>query len=202
MSKYEQRLMTASSLEVRADDEGNENRIVGYAAVFNSMSENLGGFREQIAQGAFASSLGEGSDIRALWNHNSDFVIGRTTSGTLRLSEDEIGLRFEIDMPESARQQIEAIRRGDVTQMSFGFSVKPNGDRVEEDEDGMLIRTLTDVKLMEVSPVAFPAYQATSVDQRTVEQLREQIKPATVTEQTTRRVERKRALLDRLDNGH
>lgn len=202
MSKYEQRLMPGTSLEVRADEEGNENRIVGYAAVFNSMSENLGGFREQIAQGAFASSLGEGSDIRALWNHNSDFVIGRTTSGTLRLSEDDIGLRFEIDMPESARQQIEAIRRGDVTQMSFGFSVKPNGDRVEEDEDGMLIRTLTDVKLMEVSPVAFPAYQATSVDQRTVEQLREQIRPATVTEQTTRRVERKRALLDRLDNGH
>lgn len=195
---YEQRLMPGTSLEVRADEEGNENRIVGYAAVFNSMSENLGGFREMIAPGAFAGSLGEGSDIRALWNHNSDFVIGRTTAGTLRLQEDGTGLRFEVDMPESARQQIESIRRGDVNQMSFGFSVKPNGDRVEEDEDGMLIRTLTDVRLMEVSPVAFPAYQATSVDQRTVEQWRKQLQSNEPSEQTKRRIERKRALLDRL----
>lgn len=172
----ERRVLSMSNVEVRqAEDE--KPKLAGYAAVFNSLSENLGGFREQIAPGAFADSIGDNADIRAFWNHNSDIVLGRTKSGTLRLKEDENGLYAEIDPPESSASILESVRRGDVNQMSFGFRVNPNGDRIEEDEDGMLIRTLLSVRLLEVSPVAFPAYPATSIDARTLEQWKHKASP-------------------------
>lgn len=193
--QMERRVVNASSLEIRQEDD--EARLVGYGAVFNSLSENLGGFREQIAPGAFSRSLAEGDDIRALWNHNSDMVLGRTRSGTLRLSEDDTGLRAEIDPPESASSLIESVRRGDVSQMSFGFVVRANGDRVDEDEDGMLLRTLTDVRLMEVSPVAFPAYPETSIDARTLEHWMQLVRP-TATAGQILRARMKQKLLDRV----
>lgn len=196
MSEIEKRYITATQLEIRADDEGKKT-LSGYAAVFNSLSENLGGFREQIAPGAFASSIREGSDIKAFWNHNSDIVLGRTTSGTLRLKEDETGLAIEIDPPASAASFVESVQRGDVSQMSFGFSVLPDGDRVEMDEDGMMIRTLTNVRLFEVSPVAMPAYPATSINSRTIEELRERAVPK-VSEALLAKVRMKRRQLERL----
>ncbi|MEZ4714294.1 MAG: HK97 family phage prohead protease [Caldilineaceae bacterium] len=149
--------------ELRAEGEG--RTITGYAAVFNSLSQVLWGFREKIAPGAFAEALGD--DVRALWNHDTGIVLGRTISGTLRLHEDEKGLRVEIDPPESAVAQVESIRRGDVNQMSFGFNTLE--DTWDEDEDGQIIRTLKKVKLFEVSPVVFPAYTATSVGVRSDE---------------------------------
>ena len=156
MNELERRFFNAK-IELRA---GDESRLIhGYAAVFNSLSQVMWGFREQIAPGAFAESLAD--DIRALWNHDTGRVLGRTKSGTLRLEEDAVGLRIEVDAPSSAEAELESIERGDVDQMSFGF--KTLEDTWSEDEDGMLIRTLKKLKLFEVSPVTFPAYTATSV---------------------------------------
>jgi Escherichia/Staphylococcus phage prohead protease len=149
--------------ELRAEGEG--HTITGYAAVFNSLSQVLWGFREMIAPGAFADSLSD--DVRALWNHDTAIVLGRTKSGTLRLHEDETGLRIEIDPPESAAAYLESIARGDVDQMSFGFNTLE--DDWNEDDEGQVIRTLRKVKLFEVSPVTFPAYTATSVGVRSDE---------------------------------
>jgi HK97 family phage prohead protease len=136
--------------------------------VFNSLSVELWGFREKIAPGAFAGSLS--NDIKALWNHDSNFVMGRTTNNTLRVAEDDHGLRVEIFPPDTQlmRDFTASIARGDVDQMSFGFSVLPDGDEWHENEDGEVIRTLTNVRLHEVSPVAFPAYQATEVGVRDI----------------------------------
>ncbi len=192
----EQRVITATNLEIRAADDGKKT-LRGYAAMYNSLSENLGGFREQIAPGAFRSAFEEGADIKAFWNHNSDHVLGRTVAGTLRLFDDENGLAIEIDPPESAAAFIEAVNRGDVSQMSFGFSVLPDGDRVELDEDGMVIRTLTAVRLFEVSPVAMPAYPATTISSRTLETIMDRVTAPKVTPAALTRVNLKRKQLER-----
>jgi HK97 family phage prohead protease len=147
-------------LDRRAEDK--LPMIAGYAAVFNTLSVDLWGFREKIAPGAFAGSLND--DVRALWNHETGIVLGRTKSGTLRLAEDDTGLAIEIDPPASAGNYIETIKRGDVDQMSFAFRTLEQA--WDEDDDGVLIRTLLKVKLYEVSPVTFPAYPATNVGVR------------------------------------
>lgn len=158
MDELERRYVTAKQLmaEQRADG---APVISGYAAVFNVLSVVLWGFREKIAPGAFSDSLAD--DVRALWNHDTNIVMGRTKSGTLRLAEDTTGLRIENDPPSSAEREIESIRRGDVDQMSFGFRTLE--DEWDEDSEGQIVRTLRKVKLYEVSFVAFPAYPATSV---------------------------------------
>lgn len=159
-----ERRVVDARMEVRAAEGKSTPQIVGYAAVFNSLSQVLWGFREQIAPGAFGGSLAD--DVRALWNHDSAYVLGRTAAGTLRLSEDAHGLRVEIDPPETplADSFVESIRRGDVNQMSFGF--KTLEDTWDEDDQGQMIRTLLKVKLYEVSPVTFPAYTDTEVGLR------------------------------------
>lgn len=155
-------------MDVRMADDGEDGpRLVGYAAVFDSLSGDLGGFQERIQAGAFRDSLG--ADVRALWNHNADYPLGRTRAGTLRLAEDGHGLAIEIAPPDTqyARDFLEAIRRGDVDQMSFAFSVPDGGDAWERTPGGV-IRTLKRVKLFEVSPVIFPAYEATSIQARSM----------------------------------
>jgi len=149
--------------DLRAMDTDTAPVISGYAAVFNSKSEDLGGFIEEIAPGAFGGGLND--DIRALWNHESRYVLGRTTNGTLSLVEDERGLRFEVRPPDTsyAHDLIELIRRGDVNQMSFGFQVIDDEWRTE---GGINYRTLKKVRLFEVSPVTFPAYPETSAEAR------------------------------------
>jgi HK97 family phage major capsid protein/HK97 family phage prohead protease len=149
------------TLEIR--EEGGAPIISGYAVVFNSLSRDLGGFREVIAPGAFAGSLA-GGDVRALWSHDHGIVLGRTKAGTLKITEDKTGLRVEIKPPQSAAGYVESIRRGDVDGMSFGFMV--DRDDWTRSQDGTTVRTVTEGRLVEVSPVAFPAYPASSVGVR------------------------------------
>lgn len=151
--------------ELRADTSGDAPAIVGYAAVFNALSNELWGFREKIAPGAFAASVAE-DDIRALWQHDTAHVLGRTKSGTLRLVEDEVGLQVRITPPDTqaGRDALISIGRGDVDAMSFGF--RTLDDEWEEKADGLVVRTLKKAKLYEVSPVTFPAYSATTVGVR------------------------------------
>lgn len=165
--EIERRINTVGALEFRAG-EGDDAvpTLVGYAALFGELSEDLGGFREQIASGAFAKSIG--GDVRALFNHDANLVLGRTKSKTLSLSEDQRGLRIEITPPNTsiANDLMESVRRGDVDQMSFGFrTVKDSWDEV----DGEIIRTLVDVRLFDVSPVTFPAYAKTDVAVRSMD---------------------------------
>lgn len=143
----------------------NEGQISGYAAVFGALSEDLGGFRERIRRGAFAKTI-QTADVRALWQHDASYVLGRTTNGTLRLQEDELGLRIEVDPPDTtwARDAMTTMRRGDVNQMSFGFETVE--DKWMRAKDGETERELVEVNLFDVSPVTFPAYPQTSVQVR------------------------------------
>jgi uncharacterized protein len=156
------------ALELRADGEGEGRKIAGHAAVFDMLSENLGGFREKVEPGAFADTIKE-HDIRALFNHDSAFVLGRNVAGTLRLKEDKAGLAIEIDPPDTqgARDLLTSIERGDVSQMSFGF--RTLNDKWEETADGDLIHTLLSVRLFDVSPVTYPAYPDTDVAVRSLD---------------------------------
>jgi len=165
MDEKETRTWALEGVEVR--EEGDAPVIHGYAAVFNSLSENLGGFRERIAPGAFRESI-EADDVRALWEHDPQYVLGRNRAGTLQMAEDARGLRVAIRPPETtwARDLMESMRRGDVNQMSFGFTVvKPGGDAWET-VDGQQIRTLKRVRLADVSVVTYPAYPQTSAEAR------------------------------------
>lgn len=162
MSNIERRMLPVEIRVERRD--GEPPKIIGHAAVFNQLSEDLGGFREQIAPGAFVEAIGK-DDVRALWNHNPDHVLGRNMAKTLLLSEDSRGLAIEIVPPDTqmARDLMISMERGDVSQMSFGFSVRPNGQNWGKDEEGRVVRTLTNVRLYDVSPVTFPAYPQTDV---------------------------------------
>lgn len=157
--------------ELRVDGApGEMTRIVGFGAVFNSLSEDLGGFREMILPGAFASAISE-DDVRALFNHDANLILGRNRAGTLRLSEDELGLRYEIDPPDTsyARDLMVSLARGDVNQSSFGFVVDEESWQHPNSERSYPIRVLHRVRLFDVSPVVFPAYAATSVAVRACE---------------------------------
>jgi len=154
-------------LEVRAGESG--RTIVGYAAVFNSQTVIGENYQEIIAPGAFASAMG--ADVRALFDHDSGRVIGRTTAGTLRLREDATGLAVEIDLPDTSdgRDLGVLIERGDITGMSFGFNVTKQG----WDETGPIpTRTIQAVDLHEVSVVAFPAYPDTAIALRSLDEAR------------------------------
>lgn len=154
-------------VELRADGDGLP-MIEGYAAVFDSLSVNLGGFRERIDKGAFAASLAAGADVRALVDHDPAKIIGRNKSGTLAVSEDERGLKVSIKPPDTSvgRDVVESIRRGDLDSMSFGFVAKD--DEVRHD-GGETIRVLRAVDLFDVSVVAYPAYQDTAVAVRSIQ---------------------------------
>lgn len=161
----ENRTFAVTGLKIVTRGEGKGPRLEGHAAIFNALSEDLGGFREQIAPGAFAEAI-EKDDVRALFNHDSNYVLGRTASGTLRLAEDVRGLAITIDLPDTQtiRDLVAApIERGDVSQMSFGFSVRPGGQDWAKDDAGVVVRTLKKVRLFDVSPVTFPAYRQTDV---------------------------------------
>lgn len=155
--------------EVRASSDG-KKMIVGYAAVFNTPTELLRGkLLEEIAPGAFDDVLDD--DVRALFNHSPNMVLGRNKAGTLRLFVDEIGLRYEIDVPNTTvgTDLLESIDRGDVSQSSFGFIIEDQEFRVLE--DGRKMRTIKKLaELLDVSPVTFPAYETTEATARSIEQ--------------------------------
>lgn len=152
--------------EFRVENKEGKAQISGYAAVFNELSDDLGGFREKIQPGAFSEAI-VNDDVRALWNHDSNYVLGRNKAGTLKLSEDERGLHYVVDLPDTqwAKDLSESIKRGDVTQSSFGFIV--DSDEWAK-QDGETVRTLTKVTLFDVSPVTYPAYPQTSTSARSI----------------------------------
>lgn len=164
--KREYRVLKAAQVRAKADG----NQIEGYAAVFNQPSEDLGGFTEVIKPGAFANALSSKQDVRCLFNHDANVVLGRTASGTLTLAEDNTGLHFVCDLPDtqSARDIKASIARGDVSQCSFGFCANEQEWNEEKQADGSykVIRSLIDVDLFDVSPVTYPCYPQTAVSAR------------------------------------
>ncbi|HMD86548.1 MAG TPA: HK97 family phage prohead protease [Terriglobia bacterium] len=162
----EVRYLSGAEIRAKAD-----NTIEGYAAVFNQLSDDLGGFRERIRPGAFAGALRDslGGTV-CLFNHEISLVLGRIRAGTLTVIEDAVGLFYRCVLPatETGRSVHTAIDRGDIDQCSFSFSVGEGGQEWEE-SGGVVIRTLTNVDtLYDVSPVTFPAYSQTSVAARSL----------------------------------
>ncbi|MGE5611154.1 MAG: HK97 family phage prohead protease [Bacillota bacterium] len=161
-------------LEVRLTPAAGDqpNKLIGYAAVFNSLSADLGGWKERIIPGAFKTSLSNGQDIRALVDHDFSKLLGRSSNTTLKLAEDATGLRVEIDVPDTSygHDVLASVKRGDIKGMSFGFRVLPDGERFTKDvaKDGteILVRELTNLDLKEVTVTSIPAYSATSVQCR------------------------------------
>lgn len=159
-------------MELRAMDKEEKRTVRGYAATFESRSGDLGGFIESIDRDAFSET--DMDDVRALFNHDSNFVLGRTKSGTLRLMVDENGLAYEIDMPDTqlGRDMYESIKRGDISQSSFAFTIEDDEYRKEGDT---VYRTIKKIKkLYDVAPVTFPAYESTSVQARKIDELKNQ----------------------------
>jgi uncharacterized protein len=153
---------------LRADEDGKQ-RIVGYALTYyredDPDTEYKMGERivERMMPGCADGVLSEdGLDCVALFNHDSNHVLGRSTSGTLRLSVDDVGLRYEIDPPESRQDILELIERGDVAGSSFAFFIDDE-DRIEDREQNRVIYQVNKItRLMDVGPVTYPAYKATS----------------------------------------
>lgn len=169
MNQQEKRMLPMKELRISESESGAV--IEGHAAVFDSWSETLGGifpFKEKVSRGAFIESVKK-DDIRALFNHDPNYVLGRNLAGTLELEEDEIGLRVKITPPDTswARDITTSIRRGDISQMSIGFIVEKDEWSTE---NGMDTRDLKKVRLFDVSPVTFPAYSATDVGVRAMQE--------------------------------
>lgn len=173
----EKRILSAH--ELRASKTGDKRTVDGYAATYNTLSKDLGGFRERIAPGSFKRILSTNPDVVCLFNHDMNSVLGRTSAGTLRLSEDRKGLAFACDLPDTSvgRDVWESVQRGDLADMSFAFNVAPGMDELTEEqvEDDsirgavkrtvkMIVRTIKDfANLFDCSVVVSPAYGNTSV---------------------------------------
>jgi HK97 family phage prohead protease len=166
----EQRIHASASL--RADDA--KFQISGIAAAYNSLSANLGGFKEKIAPGAFSRSLRTGADVKCLFNHDASTICGRTGAGTLVLSDSTEGLRFVCQLDRTNSDHVNyyaSIKRRDIVSCSFAFQVPDSACESWQEADGADgvygIRTLLDVDLLDVSFVTYPAYpQGTQVDAR------------------------------------
>lgn len=170
--EIERRTFSSSSIgiERRAASEGGDPLpvIIGHPSVFNQWTDIGGWFQERVAPGAFSDSILE-DDIRALFNHDANIVLGRNKAKTLRLSEDEHGLRMEIDPPDTqaARDLVVSLERGDISGGSIGFWVL----KQEWDEStDILKRTILKASLFDVSPVTFPAFPQTDVGLRSLPQ--------------------------------
>lgn len=174
----ELRYFAVKNLEIRevkqAGTDEEIKTVAGYVVKFNERSELIWDeFYEKVGAGAFSRSLKENT-VKALWNHDSNLVLGSTKSNTLRLREDTLGLYFELDLPNSdlGKNSYETIKRGDVDGVSFGFEVRNDSWAYLQEED-VYERTLLDVDLREISPTPFPAYESSSqvaVTQRSMEQ--------------------------------
>ncbi|MEW9139111.1 HK97 family phage prohead protease [Bacillus wiedmannii] len=167
MNKTEKRELLSSEIEIR-EVEGGLRTITGYAVKWEMKSVTMGywrRFKEQFKRGAFTDSLTQ-DDQLALWSHDYSQVLGRTKNGTLRLFEDEIGLRFELDLADTTLgdDTYKTIKRGDVDGVSFGFQMTK--EEWDESDPDNVVRSVTKAKLVEISPVAFPAYPDSQVSAR------------------------------------
>lgn len=167
MQDFERRAFAVDRLHLETRAEGEARHIVGHAAVFNTETDIGGWFREKIAPGAFARAIAQ-DDVRALFNHDANYVLGRNKAGTLTLSEDDKGLAIDIVPPDTsfARDLLVSLERGDVSQMSFGFRVLKE---LWDDTGDTAVRTLVEVELFDVSPVTYPAYPTTDAAVRSFE---------------------------------
>lgn len=165
MNDLERRLLAGAQAELRASTAG---QLAGYAAVFNRLSEDLGGFREVLLPGAFDRALRERQPVVALFNHDPDHVLGRTSNGTLTLAVDARGLKAEMKPPATptAAEVTTLVRGGYVGGMSFAFRVPKGGDRWRSDPAGYELREVHDLDLFDVSVVTTPAYADTTVSAR------------------------------------
>lgn len=161
--KRELRTIDITNLKTRDAINDQPAIISGYAAVFNSKTSIGDYFEEIIMPGAFSRSITTNSDIRALFNHDWNNVLGRTKSGTLRLSEDDRGLKFEVELPNTslARDLAESMARGDINQCSFGFYIEDAGKETWDYSVEPALRTIHEVELFEISIVSLPAYDDT-----------------------------------------
>lgn len=169
--------------EFRVSNEGEPATISGYASLFNSPYDT-GWWIEQVDVNAFDNVIASNPDCRALWNHNPDCVLGRTTSGTLHLSIDARGLAYVIDPPATslANDLMVSMRRKDVTQSSFAFVTKR--DQWVDNPDGTITRTILEFsELLDVSPVTYPANPATSASSRSI--------PASMPKEMRSRIEKR-----------
>jgi HK97 family phage prohead protease len=164
-NKREVRQIKAKELRVATNDKG-QRVLTGYAAVFNSLSCDMGGWFEIVSTSAFTRTLQENPDVLCLYSHDASLVLGRTKSSTLTLTIDQTGLKFEVILPDTttANDLIVSIERGDVDGCSFGFVCQ--NDVWAEDAEYNIVRTLLDVDLFEITITACPAYAATSVSLR------------------------------------
>lgn len=165
-----ERRTVSEAVEFR-DNEAGGVTAFGYAARFDSRSQNLGGFVERIAPGAFKQTLQE-ADVRGLFNHDPNYVLGRNRAGTLRMHEDDVGLAYEIDLPNTSagRDVAELLRRGDVSGSSFGFRMID--EEWGETDSGFPERTVKVAALRDVGPVTFPAYTAAESALRSLAEVR------------------------------
>lgn len=150
--------------EFRLSNDNSSPKITGYAALFNSASEDLGGWSEVIDPGAFDNVMRTNPDVRGLFNHDANCVLSRTASGTMTLTIDEKGLRYDINPPDTqlARDLITSMKRGDINQSSFAF-------RCSQDSWKDNVRHIMEVsELFDVSVVTYPAYASASADARTL----------------------------------
>ena len=160
---------TRPAYELRAPS---PDRLEGYAAVFNAVSRDLGGFTESIKPGAFTRSLSDSDDVMALYDHDQKSVLGRVGAGTLRLRQDQRGLWFEVDLPATqvAKDLTVLVERRDITGASFAFSVRQGGDHWSE-LNGKPHRSLLDLDLHEITITSNPAYVDTQVAKRGLAQI-------------------------------
>ena len=165
---------TAARVELRVNEDGT-SVLFGYAAVFPDGTEKsayrYGSVTETITPGAFARALRDKQDVRALFNHDSGNLLGRISSGTLRLVEDQTGLRYEIDMPDTtlAKDVRALVERGDLTGSSFAFRIKSETWKRDDNNPNCYRREINDVDLIDVGPVTFPAYAGTQAAMRSEE---------------------------------
>lgn len=161
---------TSGVVQLRAAEEG--NRLGGYALKFNRLSQNLGGFVERIAPGALTKTLRDGGDVLARFQHEDHYLLGRTTSGTLRLALTDEGLDYEVDLPDTdyAHNLAALAARGDVQHSSFAFHTID--DEWGFTEQGFPLRTLLEIQLVDVAPVVQPAYLDTTSGLRSLAESR------------------------------
>lgn len=181
---------TPQKFTIRKNGDGTRS-VSGYFAKFNSLSSDLGGFFERISPGAFTDSLRSSPDVLCFYNHNSDAILGRVSSGTLSVSEDTVGLRFDVKLPDTsyAKDLVSLMQRSDVTGCSFGFSVADGGDSWEQVGD-QIVRTLNKVTLWEGSIVGQPAYPETVADLRSCPMpLRSRLRPSVRRNTVTKEVD-------------